>query len=560
MSTTKLIFISDIHFTGKRPESEDVVIRAFIDDVKKHLSSDPSNKTCVLIGGDLVQAADDPSSYISVYEKIIVPLMKIGIRKSDFFLVPGNHDIQRSWIEANKDAYVDFLSQQFQERSFDDIVETKSDFLIDKFSNFLDFVDSKFGPIDRPSIAIGYDSEIDENWSLFCLNTAVTSFAGIGCPDKTELEHDTKRLNVDTRRLYDWVGRNSKRKILLMHHPFEELTEWAAIELKKICRLHFDLVLTGHVHEQDILCNNNGPDSYVWCQAPQLNTRKSDRLGYSIINLTEDGVDSIVYREWFEKRNAFRAGLDFTVDDSGIVRIESKKATFQDATSILLEGHFNETMSVFGSAAHKWMDRFFSLERFDRSYRFRREGLFSEDDILHENEHNIKIITPGQYGLTSFAWHYLLRLWKEQGVFGLYLDCELIKRGKVSKQVDNQLLSFSKHKDEVKKIVIDNWKPSDKDAELILTYLTTEFPGVQIIILCPLLEKKLAEIEIITNRDYNFVNMYMAPLQNYQVRKMVDSYNKNQKIGEDEIVLDRLNADIQNFNMHKTPQSIAQRL
>lgn len=34
---TLIIYISDIHFTGTRPENEGVVINAFLEDVKKQL-------------------------------------------------------------------------------------------------------------------------------------------------------------------------------------------------------------------------------------------------------------------------------------------------------------------------------------------------------------------------------------------------------------------------------------------------------------------------------------------------------------------------------------------
>ena len=34
---------------------------------------------------------------------------------------------------------------------------------------------------------------------------------------------------------------------------------------------------------------------------------------------------------------------------------------------------------------------------------------------------------------------------------------------------------------------------------------------------------------------------------------MVSVYNNKRKIGEEEVVLKRLNDDIQNFNMHRTP-------
>lgn len=45
----------------------------------------------------------------------------------------------------------------------------------------------------------------------------------------------------------------------------------------------------------------------------------------------------------------------------------------------------------------------------------------------------------------------------------------------------------------------------------------------------------------------------MAPLQTSQIRSMVEIYNKHKHIGQNDIVLKRLDDDIQNFNMHRTP-------
>ena len=45
----------------------------------------------------------------------------------------------------------------------------------------------------------------------------------------------------------------------------------------------------------------------------------------------------------------------------------------------------------------------------------------------------------------------------------------------------------------------------------------------------------------------------MAPMQLSQLRNIVSVYNRKHRIGEEDVVLKRLNDDIQNFNMHRTP-------
>ena len=95
---TLLFFISDIHFTGEQPESEGQVVAAFLKDVQKQLSEIPHSNAYVLIGGDLVQAADNKSYYESFWNNFLIPLIALGIKKENIICVPGNHDIERNWI------------------------------------------------------------------------------------------------------------------------------------------------------------------------------------------------------------------------------------------------------------------------------------------------------------------------------------------------------------------------------------------------------------------------------------------------------------------------------
>ncbi len=549
-----IFFISDIHLSDEKAENQGLVLDAFQEDFKKQLSLLNPSDAYVLIGGDLVKDADKEGIYKSFLERIIKPIMAVGIKKNNIICVPGNHDVQRSWIKENIHVYAPVISQNFTEESFDDFVNENNDnLLLHKQFNYSIFMDQM---MEREGFnLIGYPVELNDEWSVYCLNSALTSSAGVKDPEYPQLHIDNGRLNIDTRRLYAWVSNNKKKKILLMHHPIDYYSNWASSELRKIIKKSFDLVLTGHTHEQDFLCNNNGTESFVWCMAPQLFTDKKDILGYSIIELNDSGVEKVVYREWNERHHAFRPGLNFTEEEDGIVKINQQKVAVKDKVTILFEERLNDAMAVYGDRSLVWIDRYFSTERFDRAFTFKKDKLFHEDSILNEEPKNIKIVTPAQYGLTSFAWHFLLRLWREKNKFGLFLDCALYKKGKTEKFFDKQLNTFEKNHSDVQWIVFDNWTVSNKDSREILKYTKDKYPDVPIMLLSPMLEKTLIEKEYVANQEFAFVNLFMAPLQAFQVRKMVEVYNQKMNIDENDKVLKRLNADIANFNMHRTPLS-----
>lgn len=551
-----IFFLSDIHLSHEKAENQGLVLDAFLEDFRKQKQQLNPHEVFVLIGGDLVKDADAEGAYQTFYERIVRPIMATGIKKRNIVCIPGNHDAQRNWIRQNKFVYGPVVNQNFTEESFNSLINTEesANLLINKFEHFYDFM---VNTMERDDCnLIGYPVELNNDWSVYCLNSSLTSFAGVQADEFPQLKQDDKRLNLDTRRLYEWMDNNKKKKILLMHHPFEYYTSWASAELKKMIKHDFDLVLTGHTHEQDLLFNDNGADSYVWCMAPQLFTDKSDTLGYSIIELNPDGVERIIYREWNKRRNCFRPGTSFTEDEDGIVKVNQEKVTLKDRVTVLFEEHLNESMAVYGDKALVWMDRYFSLERFDRAFTFKKEKLFPEDSILNEEPKNIKIVTPNQYGLTSFAWHFLLRLWREKSKFGLYLDCGLYKKNKIERLFENQLDNFGKKSDEVQWILFDNWTVSNKDSKEILKYTRSKYPDVPVMLLSPMLEKTLIEHEFVANQEFDFVNLFMAPLQAYQVRQMVEVYNEKMHIDDNDKVLKRLNADITNFNMHRTPLSI----
>lgn len=421
---------------------------------------------------------------------------------------------------------------------------------VEKFANYNSFVE-QYLPNVKQNL-IGFSVEINEEWSLYCLNSALTSFAGYEWNEYPQLKDDERRLNVDTRNLNDWVQKNSKKKILMMHHPLPFMAEWVDNELNQLLRTDFDLLLTGHTHRQNILCNQVKGENYVWCQAPQLYTDKADKLGYCIIELENEHVTRVIYREWFSSRNSFKKGLDFTDGEDGIVEIENTKQVVKDSIRLKLEERFRDTMAVYGDESLIWIDRYFSINRFDRAFTFNLKDLFTEDDIM-ETGKSLKIITPAQYGLTSFGWHFLLRLWKEKKEFGLFLDCNIVKANKIEKGIKRQLDTFGVSKEEVKWFVLDNWNLNNKDAKQILSYMQEEYKDIPLLLLCPMLEKSFVDNESISQQEFSIAPIFMAPMQLCQLRNMVAVYNKKHRIGEEEIVLKRLNDDIQNFNMHRTP-------
>lgn len=246
MKPFSIILFSDIHF-GVRPyENQAPVFNAFIEDVKKNTDTRLASDLYLFCLGDLVQAAEDNSHYMGFKEHILNPIIKnCGLSNSNILLLPGNHDAQRNVIESIKDSHFKDLKDNNSEGDFNNYISEHYDSFANIFSNFrqttIEYPNSQWKNLGF----LGFD--IDNDWCVACLNTALCTFAHINNL------HDEGNLAIATRPLYEWLDTKvGRRKILLMHHPIDVLSFWAAEELKGLIRTKFDIVITGHTHNQDL--------------------------------------------------------------------------------------------------------------------------------------------------------------------------------------------------------------------------------------------------------------------------------------------------------------------
>lgn len=550
---TVLINISDIHYGSNKAEDEGLVLKAFIQDVKEQVAKMTYDDIYVLIGGDLVFAASK-DSYTGFDNNIVRPLMEaLSIDGSHFIIVPGNHDLNREYVEDAEDTYLPLVGKQLDLSAFNDLIrkDIQKPLLFAKFDSFLEYARTLGGEEDVLTCSC---YSINDKWSVHTLNTAILSCGGYKGID------DAKHLGVDIRSLHENLAKdNHENKILLMHHPENFCMDWVKHELTKLYGNTFKVVLSGHTHDQNLMCHHHEKQNYIHCEAPQLYTQKDDLdLGYSILEIEEDSVNKIIYREWFEKRNRFRPGLSFTDEDDGIVVFEKTAGIVpskNDETVIILRNAaLREKMMAFIGQPYIWVERFLSDDRIDQIFKLEKSTLFTETDIINNNK-SIRIVAPSQYGLSCYGIHFLITLWEIKHEFGVFVDANRMRTSKFENVVEQELINFHKTKTEVKWFVIDNWHPYRKDQQGISKYIMTEFPDANVILMSPYHEhnydQHLSSSEVLPISH----TLYLTPLKHEQERLIVDEYNKKKFIDDSDVVLNKLDGDIKDFNLHRTPYS-----
>lgn len=138
---TILLNISDIHYGSNTPENEGLVISAFVKDVEEQVHKLDYDDIYVLIGGDLVFAASE-KSYSGFDKAIIQRLMDIlNIGRDHFIFVPGNHDLDREFIQEVEESYHPIFQAKFDEGKFNELIRkgAQKSMLFGKFDEFCKF-------------------------------------------------------------------------------------------------------------------------------------------------------------------------------------------------------------------------------------------------------------------------------------------------------------------------------------------------------------------------------------------------------------------------------------
>lgn len=549
-----ILFFSDIHVGDGTPENQDLVLDEFVKDCKKQLKGD-NGDLYALIGGDLVFEADKAEQYTEFHDKVIKELVNIGFDLSHIICVQGNHDGQKAVVADKSLSYVPAVERKYQEADFNSLLDQDST-TVDKFKNFDDYVKSSLSIPEYNNRF--YVVKLSNDWNLCCLNSSLSSFSAY--KEKKDLGY----LGIDTRNLQKWLLNNhGKKKIMMLHHPQSWLMDWAATALNTIIKKEFSLVLTGHTHDQDLLCNKNGGDSYIHCQAPQLFTSKEDMtLGYCIIHIVDDEVTNIIYRQWSNKRYRFNPGADFTESEDGIVTFVEEKQSDQSAKAqemliedkvmIILQSELNSKMVVYNDQPVVWVSRFLSKNRVDKMSKIKEKDMLKEEDII-SNPRDVIVLSPSQYGLTCYGIHFLITAWQSYKQFGLFVPGDVLKKSKFEGYINNRLQEFDKDVDDVKWVVIDDWIVSKKDSKIFLSIVKDKFKQASILLMSPRIERYFKDNPDISVREEGFESLYMTPIQRDGVRSIVKAFNNKRYIEEEEKVLKRVNDDIRDFNMHRTP-------
>ena len=308
-----ILHLSDIHISLSNDRELEIVTGALIDDLEP-VKSSIYRPQFVAITGDLVQDGSDYQSYLRLEEVLVEPIKHhLGLESKNIILVPGNHDVDNTYIQNNTNHLIGLRSTS---SSRDDLngLYTNGKLKLHQshaFKNFIDLQDSiseNSWSNEIYNVSSFEDSKID----FLTINTALLSKAG------HKPLSDFKELKFPEYALRDAMKKlnGDHIKVLLSHHPLDWMNSANSADLGTIIAREFDFHLFGHNHEAKPRFTRSPDGEITTYQAGALLQGSRKRyIGYQLISIATPTLHSRAQlRTYFDSRGRFSAGEDIAQD------------------------------------------------------------------------------------------------------------------------------------------------------------------------------------------------------------------------------------------------------
>lgn len=243
------LLISDLHLKSSHNTwSQNVVLRDMVNDIASRLDH-ISNLSFIIVSGDLAHSGQ-ADEYLRVEAFLDDLVERVGLTRNDVFIVPGNHDIDRT---------INLLAFRGAREIFEDpsVVETylskpnELKLLTDRLCSYYEFERRFFGTRDHQytddGLAFLAKKEIGSlPIGIIGFNSAIT------CGD----DNDERNIVVGDQPMIDMssIIRNADIRLAIgfIHHPPVWLRDFDCQTFQERVMPLLDIVHRGHLHEAGV--------------------------------------------------------------------------------------------------------------------------------------------------------------------------------------------------------------------------------------------------------------------------------------------------------------------
>lgn len=591
MKTINILHISDAHIQKKDESEIKEIAEKLISDVVKVQNIEKIKVDLVCFTGDLIQRGDkaqnDENQWQIAMAILVNPLLNaLNLSIDNFICIPGNH-------EVNINGIVKATENGLNVKSLTDINDIMTEFdasYSKRLEYFYKIVSEMYSDVKFGTLGYTFNREINGiKLGIVCLDSAWRS-SGKGVVEKGNLYVGIKQIE----ELYLNI-KNADVKICMMHHPLDWLEDCETLEIEK--RLtNFDIVLRGHVHDEDdkqIIRQNLKTIYNTAGKLYPLDFAEGRAIdgynGYSILNIDlNNNICNIFLRTYYgNSRSQFDIATNICEAGKKVYalnyNIKDKQLEFSIIKGISHYFHnMSEKYTLIKNAdtqsPNNIRKTLVEPVLADNSEYVKENEGTEEINIIKivESIENIILIGKKESGKTTILQQIGLRYIDEhefRGVLPIYINMKYLLRGTdkllssaICFVMNNILDEISTNKREIKEMIsngqivflIDNVNTNNAEHTILLSKFIKEYSNNRFILTIEEEFFQSIELKQIPNYENCFREIYIQNMGKAQIREMVTRWTEEKdNVMDITNIVNRIDSYCNQINFAKTPFNIA---
>lgn len=301
------LHISDIHFLSKKDWRDSDILKKLLEDladiIDKGIQID-----LIFCTGDIGfgQTSTEPLSeqYKTAKEFFEKIIKTCNLENDRFFLVPGNHDIDRTKILSSQTEF--FRSDKRTATEINQLFRDGKEELtsaMKRLNQYRVFVTENY-----PHIKLCEKSIFSSNITINEVKIKIAGFnSAWNCADEADKNNIWLAGSAQLHEMeLQSTLTNPDIKIAMMHHPLNWLREEEFIELRARFENNFDFLLHGHTHDQWV--STVQTPYHIVIASGAAAAHSNDEFGYNVIQITSD-TSSVHLRRYYNTGNGWGAAI-----------------------------------------------------------------------------------------------------------------------------------------------------------------------------------------------------------------------------------------------------------
>ena len=300
MSKLTWLHLSDLHFKSSDHWDENIVLNALLRDIRECIDSQGLDLEFAVVSGDL--AYSGAREEYAIVGKFFDKLLGVtNLKKSQLFVVPGNHDVDWKAITRGAKAIASSLDSR---EEIAEVITSEDDrrLLFRKFNHYADFVNGYFeGDLffdDERYFFVKQLKIAERKVAVLGLNSALLSMS----------DEDRGRLVLSERQVRQALESSIKAELRLaiFHHPFDWSQEFDRNECEAMLTQDCDFILHGHLHRTGLLSMTTPDAGAMMIAAGACYESREYPNGYNFVQLDfEKGQGTVFLRRYSDERGGF---------------------------------------------------------------------------------------------------------------------------------------------------------------------------------------------------------------------------------------------------------------